>query len=154
MGYDLHITRRKFWCDDGDDITFEEFVTFVRGDSEFAYPGQLGDDSADWRSPKTGYESWLTWSDGQAYTKNPEPEFIDKLVGVASTFRAKAQGDDGEVYLSATEVQKETVESPPSAQQLPRPQPAFLRWPLWKQLVAAFLLGCVLLALKLLIFGG
>ena len=28
-----------------------------------------------------------------------------------------------------------------------------LTWPLWKQMVAAFLLGCVLLGLKLLIFG-
>jgi len=34
-----------------------------------------------------------------------------------------------------------------------RPASAFFQWPLWKQLVAAFLLGCVLLALKLLILG-
>ena len=154
MGYDLHITRRKFWCDERDDITLDEFVAFVRADPEFTYPGQLGDDSADWRSPNTGYESWLTWSNGQAYTKNPEPEFIDKLVGVAMTLRAKVQGDDGEVYLSATEIQKETVDSPPPDRRPPRLQPAFFRWPLWKQLIAAFLLGCVLLALKLLILGG
>jgi hypothetical protein len=26
MGYDIHITRRKFWPDEGDDIEFDEFV--------------------------------------------------------------------------------------------------------------------------------
>ena len=66
MGYELHITRRKFWFDKGDDITLEEFVRYVRGDADFRYPGQNGDDHyANWRSPKSGYESWLCWSDGQ-----------------------------------------------------------------------------------------
>jgi len=153
MGYDLHITRRKLWSDDGDDISFEEFVSVVRADPEFTYPGKLGDDSADWRSPKSRYESWLSWSDGQAYTKNPAPEFIDKLVSIALALRAKAQGDDGEVYLSATKVQKEIVEPPTATRSQPRPPLPFLRWPLWKQLLGAFVLGCVLLALKLLIFG-
>ena len=132
----------------------DEFVGFVRADAEFSYPGRMGDDSADWRSPKNGYESWLTWADGQAYTKNPEPEFIDKLVGVALALRAQVQGDDGEVYLSATEIQTEAVESRPSARHQPQPLQVFLLWPLWKRLVAAFLLGCVLLVLKVLIFGG
>lgn len=32
MGYELHITRRKQWFDDGDDIAKEEFVAYVRSD--------------------------------------------------------------------------------------------------------------------------
>ena len=153
MGYDLHITRRKDWCNEGDDIGFEEFVAYVRGDKEFTYPGQLGDDAADWRSPKTGYESWLCWSEGQAYTKNPEPEFMDKLVAVAGALGAKLQGDDGEVYLSSTEVQGKDVASSAPAPCPPRSLPAFFHWPRWKLMVVGFLLGCVLLGLKLLIFG-
>jgi hypothetical protein len=46
-------------------------------------------DSADWRSPETGYESWLCWSDGQIDTKNPVPEFIDKMAAVARDLHAK-----------------------------------------------------------------
>ncbi len=153
MGYDIHITRRKFWPDEGDDIEFDEFVQLVRGDTEFRYPGENGDDYADWRSPKSGYESWLCWSDGQIHTKNPEPEFIDKMVAVSRALRAAVQGDDGEVYLSATEIQKEQSQPPTSSAPAVQTPPAFFRWPLWKQLIAAFLLGCVLLALKLLIFG-
>jgi hypothetical protein len=153
MGYDFHITRREQWFDKGDDIALDEFVRHVRGDTEFHYPGENGDDYADWRSPKTGYESWLCWSNGQIDTKNPEPEFIDKMVAVARELHAKVQGDDGEVYFSAAEIQKEELEPDASVPRPPRPAPAVFQWPRWKQLVAAFLLGCVLLALKLLVFG-
>ena len=153
MGYDIHITRRKFWPDEGDDIALDEFVQLVRGDAEFRNPGENGEDYADWRSPKSGYESWLSWWHGQIHTKNPEPEFIDKMVAVARELRAKVQGDDGEIYLSATEIQKEELQSPAPSTPTASSAPAFFGWPLWKQLIAAFLLGCVLLALKLLIFG-
>lgn len=154
MGYDLHITRREFWSSEGDDIAFDDFVRHVRSDGEFTYPGQLGDDSADWRCPKSGYVSWLSWADGQICTKNPEPVFIDKLVLVAKALQAKVQGDDGEVYLSATEIQKEQpLPDVAPATTAASPLSKFLAWPLWKQALAAFLLGCVLLVFKLLIFG-
>jgi len=156
MGYFLHITRRQHWVDQGDDISFDEFVAYVRSDSEFTYPSQLGDDFADWRSPRTGYDSWLFWNSGQIDTKNPETEFIDKMVAIAKSLGAKVQGDDGEVYLSANEVLKDEADQNP-APQLPTTvawsPPAFFRWSLWKQLLAAFAFGCVLLGLKLLIFG-
>jgi hypothetical protein len=154
MGYDLHITRRDDWTDDGDDISDEEFVKYVQADKEFTYPGENGDDCADWRSPKSGYQSWLCWSDGQIYTKNPEAELIDKMVAIARALHAEVQGDDGEVYLSPTEIQQEPAVTPTPAPVSARPAPASFQWPLWKRMVAAFLLGCVLLALKLLIFGG
>jgi hypothetical protein len=107
MGYDLCITRRKDWDQEIVGIAFEEFVAYVRDDVEFTYPGQWGDDSADWRSPNSGYESWLAWSDGEIYTKNPEPEFIDKMVAISRILGAKVQGDDGEIYRSATETYEE-----------------------------------------------
>ncbi len=154
MGYELHITRRKFWFEKGDDIEFEEFVNQVCLDTEFRYPGQNGNHYADWRSPSSGYESWLCWSDRQVHTKNPELEFIEKMVAVAQEFCAKVQGDDGEVYLSATEIQGEEAQPSSPAVTVKQDTWSVFRWPLWKQLIAAFLLGCVLLALKLLLFGG
>jgi len=150
MGYFLHITRRQHWVDQGDAISFDEFVAYLRSDSEFTYPSQLGDDFADWRSPKTGYDSWLFWNSGQIDTKNPESEFVDKMIAVAKSLGAKVQGDDGEVYLSATEILKDEADENPPAP-VARSS-AFFRWPLWKQLLAAFAFGCVLLGLKLLIF--
>ena len=75
------------------------------------------------------------------------------MVAIAGALRAAVHGDDGEVYLSATEIQKEEAQPPASSTPAVQTSPAFFHWPLWKQLIAAFLLGCVLLALKLLIFG-
>lgn len=111
MGYDFHITRREYWFDEGEEIALEEFVGYVRDDGEFRYPGVNGDRFADWRSPKSGYESWLSWGNGQIDTKNPAPEFIDKMVAIAQRLRAKVQGDEGEIYLSATEILEEGEES-------------------------------------------
>jgi hypothetical protein len=69
--------------------------------TEFIYPGQLGDDCADCEenAVQLRNESWLCWDEGQIYTKNPEPEFIDKIVVVAKSLGAKVQGDEGEVIL-------------------------------------------------------
>jgi hypothetical protein len=100
MGYDLHVTRRKNWLDSGDDISLEEFTAYVRKDPEFTYPSKMGGHYAEWKSPKTDYESWLCWEAGSIQTKNPEPEFIDKMIAVGKAFGAEVQGDDGEVYLS------------------------------------------------------
>ena len=105
MGYDLHITRKRHWLDDGDDIAFDEFVALVKADSEFSYPGLGGADYADWTSPSSGYRSWLHWDEtGYIQTKNPESEFVDKMVTISKKLSARVQGDDGEIYLSSVEV--------------------------------------------------
>jgi len=144
MGYELHITRRKSWNDDGDDISKEEFLAGIRPDAEFTHPGALGDDYVDWKSRKTGAEAWLCWQEGCIDAKDPEPEFLDKMVRLAKALGAKVQGDDDEVYLSADRIRKH--------RDTPSLAAAVLAWPLRKQLVAAFLFGSVLLALKLLFF--
>jgi hypothetical protein len=104
MGYDLHITRREHWCDEGNNIAKAEFLAYVHGDKEFTYPSALGDDHADWMNPVTGNETWLGWRDGQIETKNPEPEFVDKMVIVAKALKARVQGDDGEFYESSADM--------------------------------------------------
>jgi len=102
MGYELHLTRRTLWFDEGNDITKEEFVDYVKSDPEFSYPGQCGEDYADWKSPTGRYITWLCWTNGQLITKNPEAEFVDKMVMIATKLNAKVQGDDGETYQSSS----------------------------------------------------
>jgi hypothetical protein len=111
MGYDIQITRRKDWDEEGGGIAFKDFVAYVQDDGEFTYPGPWGADSAGWRSRKSGYESWLVWSDGEIYTKNPEPELIDKMVVISRALGARVQGDGGEIYRSATETYEEEEQS-------------------------------------------
>jgi len=101
MGYDLHLTRREDWSSTGNDISKDEFFAVIRADPEFHFPSEIGDDYVVWHSPKTGYQSWLHWNEGQIETKNPEKEFVDKLALVAGQLKANLQGDDGELYYSA-----------------------------------------------------
>jgi len=96
MGYDLHITRRNHWPNNGRDITAEEWLGYVQRDAELRLQPENGPYFAEWRSASGN--SWLDWSDGQIYTKNPEPKVIDKMVAIARHFNARVQGDDGEIY--------------------------------------------------------
>ena len=96
MGYDLHITRRKHWTDKGDDITADEWLAYVRADSELRLQPESGPYFAVWKGPSELDDSWLDWSDGRIYTKNPDTAFIGKMVAIAQQLEASAQGDDGE----------------------------------------------------------
>jgi hypothetical protein len=96
MGYDLHITRRRHWPDEGDDITAQEWLAYVKQDSELRLQPENGPSFAEWRGASG--TAWLDWSDGQIYSKNPEAALIEKLVSIGRQLGAKVQGDDGEVY--------------------------------------------------------
>lgn len=100
MGYDLHITRRKHWTDEGADITSDEWLTYVRRDSEFRLQPGSGPYFAVWRGQSEPAAPWLDWSGGRIYTKHPDAALIDKMVSIARVFGATVQGDDGEIYES------------------------------------------------------
>ena len=93
MGYDIHITRRKFWADKGDDITADEWLAYVHRDSELRLRAESGRCFAEWNGG-----SWLDWSDGVIFTKNPDDALVTKMVAIARQFDATVQGDDGEIY--------------------------------------------------------
>jgi len=93
MGYDIHITRRKFWADKGDDITAEEWLKYVHRDPELGLRPESGKCFAAWSGG-----SWLDWSEGVIYTKNPNDALVAKMVAIAKQFDATVQGDDSEIY--------------------------------------------------------
>ena len=103
MGYDLHITRRNHWTDKGDDITVNEWLAFVQGDSDLRLQPENGPHFAVWSGLSEINDHWLDWSEGRIYTKNPDRALIDKMVVIAQQFDAAVQGDDGEVYGSANQ---------------------------------------------------
>lgn len=98
MGYDLHITRRDDWSDEGSDITAEEWLQYVRSDPELKITGTNGPCHAVWSGRSEHSEPWLDWASGQIYTKNPDSPLIDKMISIAEQLGATVQGDDGEIY--------------------------------------------------------
>lgn len=102
MSYDLHITRKKLYVDDeGPDITWDEWKSYVATDPELKLAPELGKHMVA-INIKCGYpDPWLEWYEGNIETKNPDEPILAKMLQIAAALRAKVQGDDGEVYRSA-----------------------------------------------------
>lgn len=149
MAYDLHIVRTESWLDGATaPVTKGDVDALIANDPELAWSTTDYVDMADEAGSVTRYwmitwrgESIGWWYRDQILSSNPDKGKISKLVRMAHSLNARVVGDDGEVYPL------ERVESPAPPVGESKP------WPLWKQLLAAFLFGCVLLGLKLLIFG-
>jgi hypothetical protein len=119
MGYNLHITRRKDWSSHGNDITAQEWLSYVESDPELTLSRQSGEYFAIWDGKSKSVSRWLDWHKGNIYTKNPEESLIDKMVAIAAVLHAEVHGDDGEIYRSDHE--------PPSFRQRPL-RDRFLNW--------------------------
>ena len=100
MGYDLHITRRENWSEEGSDISAEEWLQYVSASSDLRLDAASGPHFAHWVGAEAPDGTWLDWSDGQVFSKNPAPPLIDRMVAIAAHFGATVQGDDGERYDS------------------------------------------------------
>ena len=151
MAYDIHIVRTKDWTEAATTpITKQDVDALIAADLELTWSATDYVDMADdgvttryymiiWRDAPCFW-----WYRDQIQCSGPDDAKQAKLVQMARSLKAYVVGDDGEIYPLEPK-------SVPSAQTLAQPNKK--PWPLWKQLIAAFLLGCVLLALKLMLFG-
>jgi hypothetical protein len=114
MGYDLHITRRKDWTDKGNDITSDEWLAFVKNESDLKLQPENGPYFVSWDGQSTLECPWFDWSNGQIHTKNPDTAIINKMVTIAKHFNAIVQGDDGEIYDGGDQPTREPELPPPS----------------------------------------
>jgi hypothetical protein len=106
MGYDLHITRREFWSYNGDDITASEWLAVVAQDPELQLDKENGPYFVTRKQESSANPSWLNWSNGQIYSKNPDDALIDKMVSIAKKLNARVQGDEGEFYKSSKDAHR------------------------------------------------
>ena len=102
MGYELHITRKKYFFDEeGDAIAPEEWRQYVESDPELEIDPAVGENFARW-SGENRYgpgEAWFDWFEGSINTKAPDENILAKMLIIAQSLGGKVQGDDGEVYL-------------------------------------------------------
>jgi hypothetical protein len=104
MGYEFHITRRPFWDDEGPEITAEEWLQYVRSDTELETITSEGPHFVLWNGPSNLAEPWLDWLEGEIYTEDPDRALVDKMISIAQKLKAEVQGDDGETYTDSSEV--------------------------------------------------
>jgi hypothetical protein len=102
MGYDAHITRKKFWAGtEGSPITSQEWLAYIATDSQLRLDPTSKRHSVTILGIQSEYpDPWIEWFDGNIYTKNPDEAILTKMVQIASALGARVQGDDGEIYRS------------------------------------------------------
>ena len=111
MGYDIHITKKPHWFDEGPDIPEADWTTYIASDPELRLTGAaevtLSDGSifrhespflAEWTGHPSGEVVWFDFRDHRVVVKNPDEETIQKMQSVATKLNARVQGDDGEFY--------------------------------------------------------
>lgn len=140
MGYDLHISRRADWVDDGSDITVAEWLAYLDASPDMRLDGYAeavtdAGDTVRVESPGlavwTGYskhglggnQARFLHSGGQIIVKNPDAELRRKMFSIARHFGARVQGDDGEFYDELGNVVEREQDSSP-----PRPAPWWKFW--------------------------
>ena len=98
MPYELHITRKPFWADAGEDIAPEEWRAVVDADPELAPRPDRGPNAAIWNGASSRPDPLLDWSFGNVVAADPDRPLIDKMVALAARMDARVQGVHGELY--------------------------------------------------------
>lgn len=115
MGYEVHITRKENWFDDGPDIALEEWLDVVRSDAEMRLDAhaeatvgegavlRVQDPSMSvWiqysKHGQHGNMAWFWHNNGNVMVNNPDEEILRKMSKIATRLSAKVQGDDCELY--------------------------------------------------------
>jgi hypothetical protein len=111
MGYDLHITRKGHWADEGPNISVDEWLAVVASDPEMRLDPSNGPNFALWSRTDGAGDGWLDWNEGNIFTKNPDNAFIAKMAAIAKQLGAQVQGDEGERYDHDGQPQRETARS-------------------------------------------
>lgn len=115
MGYEVHITRKENWLDDGGpEITLEDWLDYVASDDEMRSDGYAKAETPEGtlRIDDPGIAVWTAWSkhevdggmawfmhfENRVSVKNPDKEMLKKMHRIASATGAIVQGDEGEAY--------------------------------------------------------
>jgi hypothetical protein len=105
MGYNLHITRGDVSSEKvSPEITVEEWLEYIRGDSELQLVEGSVSYKVKWTGPGSEPYMWLAWSHGNIYTKGPDKPLLEKMLVIAKHFGARVQGDDGEYYEDSSQL--------------------------------------------------
>ena len=115
MGYDVHITRKENWFDEGQQISLKEWKSVIATDEEMRLDGHaeatVGGNAvlrmereglAVWTAhPRHGIDGGMAWFDyrgGNIVVKNPDSAILKKMWKLALKLQARVQGDDCESY--------------------------------------------------------
>lgn len=111
MGYDIHITKKAQWFNEGPDISGADWMNYISSDPELSLSSGVEVTLSDgrtyrhanpflvkWSGHSSGSTVWFDYRDQRVTVKNPDAETISKMQRIAAKLRARVQGDKGEFY--------------------------------------------------------
>ncbi|EPF80461.1 hypothetical protein GCM10025882_33300 [Acinetobacter gyllenbergii] len=103
-GYDLHITKKEFYFNEGECITPAEWHAYMMLDP--SVKSDLQNSAQDFLILIDKQEIPLIYSHDSCSLsiKNPSPEVIRKMIEIANKLHATVQGDDAEIYITPEEI--------------------------------------------------
>lgn len=100
-GYDVHVTKKEHWTDENDIcINKADWKKYLETNSSIQVDHDSIEDSYLVYINNDEYAMWIDYKGCDLMTKNPNTEFINKLIEISKALDAKVQGDDGEVYIT------------------------------------------------------
>jgi hypothetical protein len=103
MSYHVAITRERKGTDAA--IGLDEWVAFIRASADLSEVAATGAADTD-KFNKSNHavhvrgreDTWLGWSDGEVWTKNPDQALLEYMISIAPALGARVRGDEGEYY--------------------------------------------------------
>lgn len=150
MGYELHIKRiENPKQGEVQQITAEEWLALVASDDELDLNPDNGPHFAEWSGSSTHERPWFDWSEGSIHTKYPDRAMLGKMLQMAAKLDAIAEGDDGELYTSPSDVPTNLTNEPETTgleTSLPEYQRKEIIWT-W---IIGFIIAIAIIAINLL----
>jgi hypothetical protein len=103
MGYDIHITRRTSWSEEGEpEVSLDEWRAVVESDCDLIALAPTPENplTAMILSPHEGNKGarYFHYLSGQIFVKEPTKSALRKILSIARALHARVIGDEDEVY--------------------------------------------------------
>lgn len=102
MGYDIYITRRVHWSDNGEpQITPDEWLAVIESDPQLIKLVGRNEEEpvAQMLSPDGMAARFFRYLDGHVFVKKPTKEVLLQMIALAKILNARVIGEQDEIYL-------------------------------------------------------
>ncbi|MCU4415176.1 hypothetical protein KTH71_14215 [Acinetobacter sp. WU_MDCI_Axc73] len=105
-GYNVYITKKEFYLNDGTCITKQEWNTYLETDPAIKVDIQNSENDFLVSIGEQEFSLWFDYNFCDLLTKNPSPEALSKMIEISKKLKATVQGEESEIYLNPNDVIK------------------------------------------------
>jgi len=103
-GYNVYITKKEFYLNDGECITKQDWNTYLETDPNIKLDVKNPEDDYLVSLDGEEFSLWYDYNSCDLITKNPTPKTIGKMIDISKKLKATVQGEESEIYLTPDEI--------------------------------------------------